>query len=36
MAEMEKLIAKYASDPEMADAVKATQTQLDSLKSTAK
>ena len=36
MAEMEKLIAKYASDPEMADAVKATQTQLDSLKATAK
>ena len=36
MAEMEKLIAKYASDPEMADAVKATQTQLDALKATAK
>jgi len=36
MAEMEKLIAKYASDPEMADAVKATQAQLDSLKATAK
>ena len=36
MAEMEKLIAKYASDPEMAGDVKAAQTQLDSLKATAK
>jgi len=36
MAEMEKLIAKYANDPEMADDVKATQAQLDSLKATAK
>lgn len=36
MAEMEKLITKYANDPEMADDVKATQAQLDSLKATAK
>ena len=36
MAEMEKLIAKYASDPEMAADVKAAQTQLDALKATAK
>lgn len=35
MKEMETLIAKYASDPEMADDVKAAQTQLDSLKATA-
>ena len=36
MAEMEKLIAKYATDPEMAADVKATQAQLDALKATAK
>ncbi len=36
MAEMEKLITKYANDPEMADDVKATQAQLDALKATAK
>jgi hypothetical protein len=36
MSEMEKLIAKYSNDPEMADEVKATQTQLDALKATAK
>ncbi len=36
MAEMEKLITKYANDPDMADDVKATQAQLDALKATAK
>ena len=36
MAEMEKLIAKYSNDPDMADDVKATQAQLDALKATAK
>ena len=36
MAEMEKLIAKYATDPEMAADVKAAQAQLDALKATAK
>lgn len=34
MKEMETLIAKYASDPEMADDVKAAQAQLASLKAT--
>jgi hypothetical protein len=36
MKELETLIGKYASDPEMADDVKAAQTQLDALKATAK
>jgi len=36
MAELETLIGKYANDPEMADDVKAAQTQLDALKATGK